>query len=227
MYNNKTVFGLICARGGSKGIPRKNIKYLGGKPLIAWTIEAALASKYIDKLIISSEDIEILNIAKEYGCEAPFVRPLELGLDDTPAMDPIIHAVQQMKSFDYVINLQPTSPLRTTEDIDKAIEICLDEDQKFLVSVCESDKHPIWMYFLEKKSLKPVINNTDPNIRRQDVEPCYSLNGAIYIGPCQNLLKTNSFLSPETLAYIMPKSRSVDLDDQLDFDFCSYLLSKG
>jgi len=117
MIDNNMVLGIISARGGSKGIPRKNIKLLAGKPLIAWTIEEAQKSQYLDRLILSSEDMEIISTAQSWGCEVPFIRPAELARDDTPGIDPVIHALHQLaEQYDYVMLLQPTSPLRTVED---------------------------------------------------------------------------------------------------------------
>lgn len=120
-----TFLAVIPARGGSKGIPRKNIREIAGKPLIAWSIEEAKKSKYITKLILSSDDKEIIDVAKQYGCEAPFVRPKALAADETPGVDPILHAIEQCPGYDYVVVLQPTSPLRTVENIDGAIEMLL------------------------------------------------------------------------------------------------------
>jgi CMP-N,N'-diacetyllegionaminic acid synthase len=120
MINGKTILGIIPARGGSKGIPRKNLIIFGGKPLMAWTIEAGLQSHYIDRLILSSEDEEIIAVAREWGCEVPFIRPAELSRDDTPGIEPVIHAIKTLKtSYDYIILLQPTSPLRSAVPTEK------------------------------------------------------------------------------------------------------------
>src|SRR5690606_9725040 len=126
MFGDKKVLGLITARGGSKGIPRKNIKLLGGKPLIAWTIDAALKSRYIDRLILSSDDNEIISIAKSLNCDVPFVRPSELATEISSSMDVVLHALDHVgEFFDFLLLLQPTSPFRTSEDIDAIIESCI------------------------------------------------------------------------------------------------------
>lgn len=122
------ILAIIPARGGSKGVPRKNIRDLAGKPLIAWTIEEAKKSKYITRLILSSEDEEIIEAAKKYGCEVPFVRPIELAQDNTPGIEPVLHAIEKCPGYDYVLLLQPTSPLRTVEDIDGCIEFLLNKN---------------------------------------------------------------------------------------------------
>ena len=124
MIDGRSVLAIIPARGGSKGVPRKNIRPLGGKPLIAWTIEAAHRSAWIDRLILSSEDQEIIDTACAWGCDVPFVRPAELARDCTPGIDPVLHALKQLPSFDLVVLLQPTSPLRSAADIDRCIERC-------------------------------------------------------------------------------------------------------
>lgn len=126
MINNKKILAIIPARGGSKGLPRKNIRELAGKPLIAWTIEAGRKSKYIDRLIVSSEDFEIIEVAKKYGAEIPFVRPKHLAEDESLGLDPVFHALRELPGYDIVVLLQPTSPLRLTEDIDACIEQLID-----------------------------------------------------------------------------------------------------
>jgi len=131
MINNKTILTIIPARGGSKGVKRKNVRNLAGKPLIAWTIEAAKNSKYLDRVVLSSEDKEIIKIAKEYGCEVPFVRSKELAKDDTPGIDVVLHALNMIRErYNYVVLLQPTSPLRTECHIDECIELCVKKKQK-------------------------------------------------------------------------------------------------
>lgn len=225
MINNNKVLGIIPARGGSKGIPHKNIKLLAGKPLIAWTIEEAKKSQYLDRLILSSEDTEIIVTAKAWGCEAPFVRPAKLARDDTPGIEPVIHAVNQLNEpYDYVVLLQPTSPLRTVEDIDCCIRYCLNEGAPACVSVSLTDKHPYWMYTLdEHHRLHPFFPTAQSIHRRQDLPPLYIENGAVYVAQKDFLLNLKSFTTEETLAYIMPPERSWDIDNESDFYYCSLL----
>ncbi len=225
MINNNKVLGIIPARGGSKGIPRKNIKLLAGKPLIAWTIEEAKKSQYLDRLILSSEDTEIITTAKSWGCEAPFVRPAELARDDTPGIEPVIHALHQLdEHYDYIVLLQPTSPLRTVEDIDCCIRYCLQEAAPACISVSLTDKHPYWMHTIdEHQRLHPLLPTAQSIQRRQDLPPIYIENGAVYVAQKDFILNMKSFTTEETLAYIMPSERSCDIDNESDFYYCSLL----
>jgi CMP-N,N'-diacetyllegionaminic acid synthase len=223
------VLAIIPARGGSKGVPRKNIKKLAGKPLIAWTIEEAKNSKYITKLILSSENEEIIKVAKEYGCEVPFVRPMELAKDDTPGIEPVLHALQQCPDFEYVVLLQPTSPLRTFEDIDGCISFLIENNADFCVSVTESEQSPYWMYTVENGKLKPLIDHNHNQVisRRQELPKCYALNGAVYVAKVDSLMREKSFLTPQTMSYVMPTDRSYDIDTLLDFKICEIIMQKG
>ena len=149
MIHGKKVLALIPARGGSKGLPRKNVLLLGGRPLLAWSILAARGSAHVDRIVVSSEDREIIETAREWGAEVPFVRPAELARDETSGMDVVLHALDQAgQGFDYVVLVQPTSPLRTPQDIDACLERCLETGAPACVSVCEPAKSPHWMYTL-------------------------------------------------------------------------------
>lgn len=218
------ILAVIPARGGSKSVPRKNIRELAGKPLIAWTIEEAKKSKYITSIIVSSEDSEIIKVAKQYDCDVPFVRPLELACDDTPGISPVLHAIKQCPGYDYVLLLQPTSPLRTVDDIDGCIEYILQKKAKFCVSVTEPDKSPYWMYTLEDGSMRPLIKQEQVATRRQDLPVAYALNGAIYIAEIEALLHEQSFLTEETIGFVMSNEKSFDIDTMLDFEICDYLI---
>ena len=229
MIAGKSVLAIIPARGGSKGVPRKNIRELGGKPLIAWTIEEARKSNYIDRLILSSENAEIIAIAEQWGCEVPFIRPLELAQDDTPGIDPVIHAIENLQEkYDYVVLLQPTSPLRTVDDIDGCLELAITQGATSCVSVIEPEKSPYWMYKMASEShvLEPLLVQVHEATRRQELPKVYALNGAVYVNTGSGLLKTKRFINNETIGYIMPKERSVDIDTEFDFNFLSYILSK-
>ncbi|WP_217586172.1 cytidylyltransferase domain-containing protein [Lentibacillus saliphilus] len=227
MINGKTVLAIIPARGGSKGVPRKNIKPLAGRPLIAWTIEEAKKSKYIDRLILSSEDKEIIKVAEEFGCEVPFQRPIELAMDDTPGVAPILHALEQVPTYDYVMLLQPTSPLRSIHDIDTAIEKIHKNNKTSLVSVTESENCPYWMYRIQDNDeIIPFLNSEDTPVRRQDGPKLYNLNGAIYISTPDSLKKHRSFIQSETVGYLMPKERSLDIDSEFDFKLCEFMLNE-
>jgi len=227
MIEGKTVLAVIPARGGSKGIPRKNIRMLAGKPLIAWTIEEAKKSKYIDRLILSSEDEEIIKVAKEWGCEVPFIRPIELAQDDTPGIEPVLHAMSMLPGYDYVVLLQPTSPLRTVEDIDGCIETCVFSKVPSCVSATEVDQHPCWMYSITAEGfLSPLIKQDNEVYRRQDLPSVYILNGAVYIAYTRELQQNRSFLSHSTKAYVMVREDSLDIDDNIDLKICEIVIAK-
>ena len=234
MYKGKNILGLIPARGGSKGLPRKNIKPLSGKPLIAWTIEQALASKYLDRVVVSTDDKEISDISKKYGAEVPFVRPKELAKDNTKGIDVVLHAIDWLKENDkqkqygLIMLLQPTSPLRATEDIDKAIELLFLKEAKAIDSVCEVDHHPLWANTLsEDGCMKDFIRIEIMNKNRQELPVFYRLNGAIYLAYCKCLKERKSFLGEETFAYVMPKSMSVDIDNEIDFELAQILMKNN
>lgn len=219
MIRGKSVLGIVPARGGSKGVSRKNIRLVAGKPLITWTIEEAKKSRYIDRLVLSSEDPEIIQIAQAAGCEVPFVRPAELSRDETPGIVPVLHALGELPRYDCVILLQPTSPLRSAADIDGAIEFCVGQSARLCVSVCEADKSPYWMYSLGPTGghLQPLVPFPDREVCRQDLPKAYVLNGAIFLADTAYLTKQKTFLSEETRAYVMPRERSLDIDTEWDF----------
>ena len=227
LKNKPTFLAVIPARGGSKGIPGKNIKLIAGKPLIAWTIEAAKQSKYISRIILSSDDDDIIQVAQQYGCEVPFIRPKSLAQDDTPGVLPVLHAIEQCPGYDYVVLLQPTSPLRTVEDIDNAIEKVLKEKALSCVSVKQSVESPYWTYTLddEKCRLNNVIDVSNLNISRRQLLPkTFVLNGAIYINSTKHLLINKSLITTETIGYVMDDLHSQDIDTYLDFEICELLL---
>jgi N-acylneuraminate cytidylyltransferase/CMP-N,N'-diacetyllegionaminic acid synthase len=213
------VVGIIPARGGSKGIPRKNIAPLAGRPLIAWTIQAVQVSLHMNRVIVSTEDEEIARIAKQSGADVPFLRPTELAQDDTPGMAPILHAVKWLEKNegyvpDLIMCLQPTSPLRSSEDIDAAIELAERTNADAVVSVMPVDHHPDWMRCVDNDGRLSDFRTDDPATRRQDLLPVYALNGAIYLGCRTVLLEQESWYTDKTYAYIMPPERSLDIDTQ-------------
>lgn len=228
MLKNKKILAIIPARGGSKGVPGKNIKQAGGKPLIAWIIEAAKQSIYIDRLILSSDDDEIIRVAQIYGCEVPFVRPPDLAQDDSSASDVVLHALRQIPGYDYVMLLQPTSPLTQTQDIDGCIEFCINSNASASVSLTKPDKSPYWMFNMgEDNQLLPVLGETYLNRPRQELPEVYMPNGAIYIAEFEWFLKNRSFYSDSTLGFLIPQERSLDIDSEWDFKFFELILNKG
>jgi CMP-N,N'-diacetyllegionaminic acid synthase len=224
LIQGKKVLGVIPARGGSKGVPGKNIRIVAGKPLIAWTIEAAKKSNYLDRVILSSDDPEIIRVAKEWNLEVPFVRPADLARDDTPGIEPVLHALAELPGFDYVVLLQPTSPLRTVEDIDRCIERCLKLKAPSCVSVTVPDKSPYLMYTLEGQNLRPLLRH-NAYACRQDMPKVLALNGAVYVAQIDWLHEKKVFVSEETVACEMPKERSIDIDEEIDLKFIQNLLS--
>lgn len=232
MIGNKFVVAIIPARGGSKGIPRKNIKNLNGKPLIAYTIDEALKSKYIDRVIVSTEDLEIAEISKSFGAEVPFLRPKELAQDDTPGIEPIIHSINYLVNnenynFDYVMCLQCTSPLRNSKQIDEAIDEIYKKDADSAVSVCESEVNPYWMKVIQDGKMLDFLNDNKFYARRQDLPIVYRLNGAIYLAKIEIILNKKSWYTNNTVPIIMDKISSIDIDDEIDFKFVEFLLKQG
>ena len=232
MINNKSILAIIPARKGSKRLVGKNMLDLKEKPLIAWTIEEALKSKYIDNIIISSDDENIINFSKQYKeINVPFIRPKELSTDKANSLDLVLHALNfyrsNYKNFDYVMLLQPTSPLRKSKDIDYSIEE-LSKDVKSVVSVCETEHSPLWSNILpDNKSMKNFLSKEIKNLRSQDLPKYYRLNGAIYISEVEYLVKERGFLGDQTKAYIMPTERSIDIDTKIDLELCKILLNKN
>ena len=231
MYKGKNILGLIPARGGSKGLPRKNIKPLLGKPIIAWTIEQALASKYLDRVVVSTDAKEIAEISKKYGAEVPFMRPKELAEDKAKGMDVVLHTIDWLKEndkrkhYDLIMLLQPTSPLRIKEDIDNSIELLFLKEAKAIVSVCEVDHHPLWANTLPKDGCtKDFIRKEIMNKNRQELPIYYRLNGSIYLAYCNYIKEKESFFGEKTFAYIMPRERSIDIDDEIDFELAEILM---
>jgi CMP-N,N'-diacetyllegionaminic acid synthase len=218
MIDGKKVLAVISARGGSKRLPRKNLLAVLGKPLIAWTIEEARKSQYIDRLIVSSEDSEIIRVSAEWGCDAPFVRPPELAMDETPGIEPILHALGQLPNYEYVVLLQPTSPLRTVEDIDACIAKCHNAGSPACVSVTKCCENPVVMFQLSASELIiPLFRDALSLECGQNHSPIYKLNGAVYVARSAWVTISKSFISKDTLGYEMPNERSLDIDSYSDF----------
>jgi CMP-N-acetylneuraminic acid synthetase len=233
LIGKNKVLGLIPARGNSKRLPRKNIIELYGKPLIAWTIEAALGSKYIDRVIVSTDNQEIANIAKKYGAEVPFIRPSELATDEATTIDAVLYSLGQLEEvgekYDYIALLQPTSPLRTTQNIEESIELLQTKNSDAVISVCEAEHHPLWSNVLpDDLSMDNFLDASVKNKRSQDLPKQYRINGAIYISSVKKLKKENSFfLSDNCIAYIMKKNVSIDIDTMDDFDLALLRISNS
>lgn len=222
---------VIPARGGSKGLPGKNKKILNGKPLIAYSIRAAILSNKFDKIIVSTDDLEIAAISKEYGADIPYMRPAELSGDNISSDTVINHALDYFSSigeqFDYVCKLQPTSPLRNEDDIVEAFERIRNTEFKAVVSVCECEHSPLWAGILPPNlCMKNFMEDYLKSANRQTLPIYYRLNGAIYLSEVNEFKNRGSFLGEKTVAYIMPRERSIDIDDNLDFKFAKMIMEE-
>lgn len=230
MYKSKKIVAIITARGGSKRIPRKNIKPLAGKPLIAYAIRAALDSNYVDRVVVSTDDKTIANVSKKYGAEVPFIRPAHLSTDKARSADTLVHAVaclegQEHYKPDIVILIQPTSPLVLPEDIDGALEKMFQAGAGSCFSICEISQRPEWMYRINKN--KPVLflkDRSGADKRNQDLPKLYVINGAINIVQRDVLMKKNKIVDGKNSVFIMPRERSVDIDEEADFKMAEALL---
>lgn len=229
--NKKDFLGIITARGGSKRLPRKNVLDLAGKHLIGWTIEAALKAKYIDEVIVSTENKKIADISKAYGANVPFMRPEELSTDSAHPFEAVKHAVnyyinERKKEFEYVILLHPTAPLRDEYDIDKAVEFLYSKKADAVISVCETGHPPLWSNTLpENLSMKDFLRNDLKGKMAQDLPKYYRLNGAIYICKTKRLLQEGTFfLKDNIFAFLMDVGKSVDIDSLIDFKLAETLI---
>ena len=220
-----STIALIPARGGSKGIPRKNIKLFNSKPLIYWSIKAAFESKFIDRVVVSTEDEEIAEIAKIYSAEVPFLRPKEFAMDESSGMDPVIHALGELPNVKDIILLQPTSPLRQSVHINDIFKFRRKFNANSAVSISLSKK-PIIYKLNNKFQIKPTSEKIKP-LPRQKLTNLYNLNGALYLSTRDSILQNKSFISNTTVGYIMPEQFSIDIDTQLDWDFAEYLMKKS
>jgi CMP-N-acetylneuraminic acid synthetase len=216
---------IIPARAGSKRLPNKNMLELEGKPLVAWSIEAALNSRYIDKVLVTSDDQNILNLSKKYKVDA-VNRPKRLSSDTSTTYDVVEHALSlQEEGFEYVVLLQPTSPLRTEKHIDEAVKLLEIKNADAVISVCEVE-HPVqWsMSLSDNKDMSEFIKKIDTK-RSQELEKNYRLNGAIYICNMKKLLENKTFfLESNIFAYVMSREDSVDIDEEIDFKLAELIV---
>lgn len=227
----KKILAFIPARSGSKGIKNKNIKILNSKPLIAYTIDAAKESNIFEDIIVSTDDTNIADIAKNYGAYIPFLRPDNLATDNAPVIDSIIHLINEMqiklnKKYDYIIVLQPTSPLRNKIHILEAYNKFIEKNADFLVSVCECEHSPLWTNILDnEEKMDNFISEDVKNKNRQDLPKYYRLNGAISIGKVDEVINNRGFMGKNCYAYIMDKEYSVDIDSEFDFKIAELLIN--
>lgn len=228
------MLAIIPARGGSKGIPGKNIRLLCGKPLIAYTIEAAMAAHTIGRVILSTDDPQIAQIAGKYNVEIPFMRPKELAQDDSLAIDNYIYTIDRLNTefnnnYGEFVALLPTVPLRTSQDIDNAVELFSQKNADSVIS-CTKLHHPLeWVCSInddgvihrdKKADIKKMMN-------RQESGQGYIPNGALYVFNYSLLKENYSYYSDKTYAYVMPPERSIDIDTELDLKFVEFLMGQG
>lgn len=228
---NKEILAIIPARGGSKGVPRKNVRELNGKPLIGYTIEAAKKSNKVSRVVVTTEDIEIATVSKEYKAEVPYLRPDELSQDNSPTMECILHMLNYLEKTegyvpDYVLLLQCTSPLRNYSHINEAIDKLLNSDYDSIVSVCEAEVNPYWANIFEGDKLKYFIEEGRKITRRQELPNVYRMNGAIYLIKTEVLKKQKTFEPEEVMGYIMDSYSSVDIDTEMDFKIAEAIIKE-
>lgn len=226
MIEGHRVLALVPARRGSKGLPLKNIRPLQGKPLLAWPIEAAKGSRYVDRVLISTDDAEFAELARRAGAEAPFLRPPELASDSAPSIGFILHALDFMEAqgerYDYLILLEPTSPLTESSDVDAALEALVarrgEADAIVGVSALVSS-HPAFAVKVKPDGLiQPFAVPAFQNLpRRQDIEPLYSLDGSLYASTVEALRSQRGFCHDRTIPYVTPRYKSFEVDDLVDF----------
>lgn len=238
ILENKQIIGIIPARGGSKAVPRKNIKLLYGKPLIFYTIEETKKSKYLSRIIVTTDNMEIATVAKNYGAEVPFIRPKKLAGDyvtDLPVFQHCLHWLKENENFcpEIVVHLRPTAPLRTVEHIDKGIEILINSPKADSVrSVCLSSKHPLKMWKIEKNILVPFISESISNIKepynlaRQNLPSAYIQNGSVDVIRVKTILGKNSMTGSIILPLIMTEMESVNINNEEDFLLAEQLIKK-
>ncbi|KKW19337.1 MAG: CMP-N-acetylneuraminic acid synthetase [Parcubacteria group bacterium GW2011_GWA2_51_10] len=222
MYRSRRVLILIPARGGSKRIPKKNTKLLGGEPLISYAIRAAKGSRFADRTIVSTDSADIAAIARRFGAETPFLRPRHLATDASPVASAVIHTLDELQKKeswrpDVVVLVQPTSPFVRSKDIDEAIATLIQSGANSCVSVTEVRERPEWMFALKKKMLKKKFPTTLFK-RSQDMPPLYRLNGAVYASHANVIRKKSLIFDPKkAAAVIMPIDRSLDIDYPFDW----------
>lgn len=226
------MLAVIPARGGSKGVPNKNIKELGGNPLISYTIHAAIDSGVFEKIIVSTDSLNIAETAMKYGAEIPFLRPEEISGDTVSSDDVILHALSFYKEqgiyFEEVCKLQPTSPFRNGKHIREAYNLYKERKANFLVSVCECEHSPLWAGKIEADlRMDYFLADEVKRACRQNLPTYYRLNGAIYMGKTCLFCENKNFFGSNSIAYIMQQEDSVDIDSKLDFAVAQVIIKNG
>ncbi|MEY8518860.1 acylneuraminate cytidylyltransferase family protein [Lachnospiraceae bacterium 29-84] len=229
MINGKRVLALIPARGGSKGIPKKNVIDLCGRPLISYSIKAGRQSRYVDDVVVTTDSEEIAEVSKAYGADVPFLRPGELASDTAKTIDAVLHAIDSLRirnrEYDILALLQPTQPLRRAKDIDRALETYMDHGMQDVVSVKKVQEHPVLMRTIAQKGKLENLLKRNSTVRRQDMPVYYLVDGSIYINAINRLSQQTGF-NDNPIPFIMDAERSVDIDGWRDLERAEYLLNK-
>jgi len=228
MIDGHRVLAVVLARGGSKGLPGKNIRPLCGRPVIAWSILAAQGSRLVDRTIVSTDDPEIAEAAKAVGGDVPYLRPAAFATDQSTVHEAIIDVIDRIDAgYDYVVALQATSPLRTSEDIDGAVEACHASGAPSCVSVVPAGKSIYWSFNIDDAGhLAPVLDSEWQTRRRQELPPVYLPNGAVYVARVDWYRRNPTFVDPATVPYVMPQERSFEIDTALDMHVIQALLAE-
>lgn len=224
MIGGKSVLAIIPARGGSKGLPGKNIRPMCGKPLIGWSIFQGLESQYIDEVLVTTDSQEILDIAKQFGANAPFIRPKPLADDDATSIDVLLHAVDYLtkagRVYDYLVLLEPTSPLRDVSDIDGAIELLINNElAESVVGVTKVEgAHPSFLFTIQNELLRPMLGMEPNGLRRQDLkDDYYYLEGSIYVSSVTALIERRGFYHADAFPWVVDRYKAIEIDELCDF----------
>jgi N-acylneuraminate cytidylyltransferase/CMP-N,N'-diacetyllegionaminic acid synthase len=232
MINKKRILAVVPARSGSKGLKNKNLKVLGGKPLFAHPLEALKKSKYVDKIVLSTDSDRIIKISKKYGSFVFFKRPKKISKDSSTTFAVLDHALNFFSKkndfYDYILCLEPTSPFTTSQDIDLVIEKVLKKNYNSAVSISFLEKqHPNFIFSLDKKKIiNPFLRGKKFNYRRQEISKLYYLDGSLYFSNVNSFNKNKGFIGNKTYGYITPKWKSLEIDDFLDFELAKLTFKK-
>lgn len=226
MKYGKKILAVIPARGGSKGLPGKNIRPLCDKPLIGWSIELANRTDAIDKVVVSTDDAVIAEVARQFAADVPFMRPAELATDEATTRDALVHCVENLpEQFDFLVLLQPTTPLRTAHTLEACIELSIKTDRA-VISASPSKKALEWMFYRKDNGIDFVLGDRAQGQRRQDCSPTYFVDGCVYCLPIHRLLNHQQILDTDVLTVLSQPQEAVDIDTLEDFEYCEYLLKR-
>ena len=232
MKKNKIILGVIPARGGSKGVPRKNIRYILGKPLIAHAIECGQKCRSIDHLIVSTDSEEIADVARKYGAEVPFIRPAELASDVAPMLPVLQHSITACEEFyrktvELLVLLDPTGPLRTPDDVEHCVQLCRNSQCDAVISGHRAHRNPYFNMVTHDGDFVHLVCSSPQNIgRRQDAPPVFDLNTVVWVYTRKALMEEEARIPKKTRLYVVPHDRALDLDTELDFHILEFLLRR-